>query len=280
VADRTDVQGLRNLVFTPIAGHTSFSLPFKTQTDRQWNFSVEQAIGKESVLEVNYVGSSSSHLFTSDEANPAVYIPGVDAGRPLSTVSNIQQRRIYPQFGQINHTKSALSSNYNALQASFNRRFARGFSVLSSYTWSKGLGVVGSSGEGSNGQRDPFHKQLDCSPLSNDIAHNWVTSFIWDLPFASKTSPALRRMLLRGWQLNGINTLRTGFPFTIRSGVDNALTGVATPRIRSATERCPAAAARAMPFSNGSTAPPSFRIKSEPWVMWASTPCAGPASGM
>ena len=227
VPDRTDVQGLRKLVFTPTASHTSFSLPFKTQTDRQWNFSIQQAIGNESVLEINYVGSSSSHLFTSDEANPAIFIPGVDAaGRPLSTVSNIQQRRIYPQFGQINDTKSALSSNYNALQASFNRRFARGFSVLSSYTWSKGLGVVGSSGEGSNGQRDPFRKRLDYGPLSNDIAHNWVTSFIWDLPFASKTSPALQRMLLRGWQLNGINTLRTGFPFTIRSGVDNALTGV------------------------------------------------------
>ena len=227
VPERTDVQGLRNLVFTPTAGHNSFSLPFKTQTDRQWNFSIQQAIGQGSVLEVNYVGSSSAHLFTTDEANPAIYILGVDAaGRPLSTVSNIQQRRLYPQFGQINDTKSALSSNYNSLQASFNRRFARGFSVLSSYAWSKSLGVVGSSGAGSNGQRDPFRKQLDYGPQSNDIAHNSVTSFIWDLPFASKTSPLLQRMLLRGWQLNGINTLRSGFPFTIRSGVDNSLSGV------------------------------------------------------
>ena len=78
-------------------------------------------------------------------------------------------------------------------------------------------------GEGSNGQRDFRRRPL---ARSATIAHNWVTSFIWDLPFASKTAPALQRMLLRGWQLNGINTLRTGFPFTIRSGVDNALTGV------------------------------------------------------
>lgn len=227
VPDRTDLEGLRRVQFTPTAGHTSFSLPFKTQSDRQWNFSIQQAIGAASVLEINYIGSSSSHLFTSDELNPAVFIPGSDAsGRPLSTLANIQARRIYPQFGQLNDTKSALSSNYNGLQVSFNRRFSKGFSVLSSYTWSKGLGVVGSVGEGSNGQRDPFNKRLDYGPLNSDISHNWVTSFIWDLPIASNNSPVIQRVLLHGWQLNGIHTLRTGFPFTIRSGRDNSLTGV------------------------------------------------------
>jgi hypothetical protein len=34
------------------------------------------------------------------------------------------------------------------------------------------------------------------------------------------------RHLLGAWQLNGINTLRTGFPFTCRAGLDNSLTGI------------------------------------------------------
>ena len=227
IPDRTDKEGLQRLVFTPTAGHNSFSLPFKTQTDRQWSFSIQQAVGRTSVLEVNYIGSSAAHLFTSDEANPAIYLPGNDAaGRPLSSVANTQQRRLYPQFGQINDTKQSLSSNYNSLQTSFNRRFTGGFSVLASYTWAKGLGVVGSSGAGSNGQRDPFRRNLDYGPLNTDVRHNSVTSFVWELPFAAKSSSQLLRYIAGGWQLNGINTLRSGLPFTLRAGRDNSLNGV------------------------------------------------------
>ncbi len=227
IPDRTDKEGLKRLAFTPTAGHSGFSLPFKTQTDQQWNFSIQQAIGNGSVLEVNYVGSSSSHLFTSDERNPAIYIPGVDAqGRPLSSIANTQQRRLFPQFGQINDAKQALSSNYNGLQLSFNRRFAKGLSVLSSYTWSKSLGVLGSVGEGSNGQRDPFRRRLDYGPLGSDVRHNWVTSFVWDLPFGASASSPLLKHVVHGWQLNGINTLRTGLPFTVRAGRDNSLNGI------------------------------------------------------
>ena len=227
IPDRTDKQGLQRLVFTPTAGHNSFSLPFKTQTDRQWSFSIQQAVGRSAVLEVNYIGSSAAHLFTSDEANPAIYVPGNDGqGRPLSSVANTQQRRLYPQFGQINDTKQALSSNYNGLQASFNRRFTGGFSVLASYTWSKGLGVLGSSGAGSNGQRDPFNRRLDYGPLGTDVRHNWVSSFVWDLPLAGKAPAAFLRYIAAGWQLNGIHTLRTGLPFTLRAGRDNSLSGI------------------------------------------------------
>ncbi len=227
IPDRTDKEGLRRTVFTPTAGHTSFALPFKTQTDHQWNLSLQQAIGSSSVLEINYIGASGSHLFTSDERNAAVYLAGNDAqGRPLSSVANTQQRRLFPQFGQVNDTKSALSSNYNGLLMSFNRRYSNGLSVLVSYSWSKSLGVLGSVGEGSNGQRDPSNRRLDYGPLGSDVRHNWVTSFVWELPWGAKASSALARHVVHGWQFNGIHTLRSGLPFTVRAGRDNSLTGV------------------------------------------------------
>ena len=84
------------------------------------------------------------------ESNYANYIPG------QSTIANTQARRLYPQFGQINNTLSAFSSNYNAMQVVVNRRYAKGFSVLGSYTWSKALGVNVATGEGSNGPRNPL----------------------------------------------------------------------------------------------------------------------------
>jgi hypothetical protein len=58
------------------------------------------------------------------------------------------------------------------------------------------------------------------------VRHNWVTSFVWDLPFGSKASSAIVRNIVHGWQLNGIHTLRTGLPFTVRAGRDNSLTGI------------------------------------------------------
>jgi hypothetical protein len=58
------------------------------------------------------------------------------------------------------------------------------------------------------------------------VKHNFVTSFIWDLPGAGIKQSRALRSLAAGWQLNGINTLRGGFPFTVRSGLDNSFTGI------------------------------------------------------
>jgi hypothetical protein len=172
------------------------------------------------VLEIAYVGSSASHLLSSFEDNPAVYIPG------QSTEANTQQRRINPNIGPINVLSNYLSANYNALEVSFNRRYSNGLSILSSYTWSRALGVVGAMGEGSNGQRDPFDRYLDYGVLPTSVSSNWVTAVVWDFPFAKQLHSRVVRGFLDGWQFNGINTYYTGLPFTVNSGLDNSFSGI------------------------------------------------------
>src|SRR5207253_2603612 len=64
-----------------------------------------------------------------------------------------------------------------------------------------------------------------------DIRHNFVAAYSWDLPFGrgkaygANMNPVLNQ-ILGNWQMNGILTLRTGVPFTLRSngcqGVWNA----------------------------------------------------------
>jgi hypothetical protein len=215
-----DLDALKALPFVPTANETAFGLPFKTQTDYQWSFSIQQAIANDSVLEVDYVGSSSSHLFTSVEGNPAMYIPG------QSTTSNTQSRRGYGEIGSLNVGQSALSANYNSLQVSFRKQYAHGFSILSSYTWSKALGVLGSSGEGSNGPRDPGNYNIDYGPQSFDIEHNFVTSFLWSIPGGHSFQSPVLRGLLSGWQVTGIYSVHSGTPLTLRSGHDNSFTGI------------------------------------------------------
>ena len=47
------------------------------------------------LVEANYVGNSGHHLMSTVDINPAQYIPGNDAnGNPLSTLQNLNQRRI------------------------------------------------------------------------------------------------------------------------------------------------------------------------------------------
>jgi hypothetical protein len=218
-----DLNALKQADFVPTANENSFGLPFKTQQDYQWSFSIQQAIGNNAVLEANYVGSSSSHLFTTVEGNPAVYIPG------QSTVANTQARRMNPQIGLINNTLSALSANYNSAQLSFNKRYSRGFTVLGSYTFSKALGIgTGSVGAGSNGPRNPNNYRMDYSALSLNRTHNFVTSALFDLPWGKSGSSAWRRYTVGGWQLSGILSAISGAPLTVLSGLDNSLTGIGT----------------------------------------------------
>src|SRR5579883_175104 len=217
-----DLNALKQADFVPTANETTFGLPFKTQSDYQWSLSIQQAVGSNAVVELNYVGSSSSHMSTSAEANPARYIPG------QSTIGNTQSRRLYPQIGLINNFLSNLSANYNSAQIVFNKRYSQGFTILGSYTFSKALGIAGASagGEGSNGPRDPFNYRLDYGPLGLDRRHNFITSALWDMPWGKQGSPGWQRLLVGGWQLSGIVNAVTGAPLTVRSGRDNSLTGI------------------------------------------------------
>jgi hypothetical protein len=80
--------------------------------------------------------------------------------------------------------------------------------------------------EGTNGQRDPFDHELDYSRDAWDIRHNFVLSFVWELPFGRNASSPFLRNVISGWELNGINSLHSGFPFTVQSGRDNSFSGI------------------------------------------------------
>jgi hypothetical protein len=220
-----NLEELKKLPFVPTAGESSLPTNMKTEASYEWSLSLQQSLWRQAVAEVDYVGSSSSHLTTSAESNPAVYIPGSTNGVPNSTVSNTQDRRLYPQIGGVNSILNVLNGNYNAVQVSFNQQTSKGIFVRSNYTWSKALGIGGAEYEGSNGPRDPFNYGIDYGPLDFDVRHNWITSFIWQPLYGHQFRPLVSQVV-SGWQLGGIYTLHTGTPFTLSSGLDNSLTGI------------------------------------------------------
>ncbi len=216
-----DLNALKQADFVPTANENSFGLPFKTQSDYQWSLSIQHAVADNTVIELNYVGSSSSHMFTTAEGNPAVYMPG------QSNVGNTQARRLDPQIGLINNTLDVLSANYNSAQIVFNKRYSKGFSVLGSYTFSKAMGIgTGAIGAGANGPRDPSNFRLDYSALSLNRTHNFISSVLWDVPWGRTASAAWQRFALGGWQVSAIANAISGAPLTVSSGLDNSLTGI------------------------------------------------------
>jgi hypothetical protein len=167
-----------------------------------------------------YVGLKGTKLYQSINYNPSVYIPG------QSTTANTQQRRLYPWIGRIEQERTDAWSNYHSAQLSIQKRYSRGVTILSNYTFSKVTGLnVGSENEGGNGPRDPTNASLDKGRLNYDVRHNWVTSYVWELPLG-KHSNQIARQLLQGWNWTGIFSLHSGFPFTVVSGRDNSLTSI------------------------------------------------------
>ncbi|HEU0252504.1 MAG TPA: TonB-dependent receptor, partial [Pyrinomonadaceae bacterium] len=89
---------------------------------QHWNFNVERQLGEKNVIEVAYVGSKGTKLLTARDINqpqPSALPPGL----PIVP-------RPDPRFDDIDLLESRGNSNYNALQARFQRRWSRGLYAL------------------------------------------------------------------------------------------------------------------------------------------------------
>ena len=210
----------------PGAIYAVFQRDFHISTIYAWNLTLERQFGKNWVARASYVGNKGTYLYaTSDqkplrELNPAVYIPGTDAnGNALSThdFPNVQSRRLYPQFSTVGYISSSNNSHYEALQMTVEKRLGAGLSLLSNYTWGKGIDDYGWT--------DPFNRHFDYGLSDDDIHHSFKLSGVWQLPQVNLQGPAGR--FVNGWELTSLVYWHGGFPITVRdNGDDNSFSAV------------------------------------------------------
>jgi len=117
-------------------------------------------------------------------------------------------------------------SFYNSLQVAVNRRYSRGWRAQLSYTLSESIddaSGINSQDFSNNVQyvSDWYDLEHDRGLSAFDARHNLTANASWELPFAA-TSSGLAGALFRGWQLNGITTLRTGHPFSVELGFNRS----------------------------------------------------------
>ena len=107
---------------------------------QQFNFTIQRQLPGEVAFQVGYVGSVANFLQQGIDQNAPRFIPGNDAkGNPLSTFGNGNQRRPNQDFTLQLHTQSRANSAYHSLQVQAQKRFAKGLSFLSAYTWAKAI---------------------------------------------------------------------------------------------------------------------------------------------
>ena len=220
-------------VFVAGGQYVNFPLDLHHMYHQQWDLSYQRQLTHDWLVTAAYLGNKATHLRTSIEANPAVYIPGA------STVPNTQSRRLLTQlnpsqgpfYSKITQADDGVSTSYNAFRASIQHRFSNNFTLLSVYTWSHCMQNAETFGNrnslGSALYQNPYYRDGDIGPCDFDLRHNVTTSLVYQVP---KFSNRLTDQILGHWQLGSLFSAHTGFPFTPTTGVDNSLTGVGQDR--------------------------------------------------
>ncbi|HXM94539.1 MAG TPA: carboxypeptidase regulatory-like domain-containing protein [Candidatus Dormibacteraeota bacterium] len=119
-----------------------------------------------------------------------------------------------PVFSGIFSEDTIAHSNYNSLQALFEKRFSHGLQFQASYTFSKSLDNASSFESALN----PLNFNSTYGLSAFDSRHRFVFNYVWDLPIPRYDG--FKGQLLDGWEVSGILTFQSGFPIRITSQAD------------------------------------------------------------
>jgi hypothetical protein len=201
-----------------------------TPQSYNWNLTMERNLANGWLLRTAYVAARGTRIIRNMELNPAV-------NRPGATTGNTDARRLFaPDYGSIRQYSPAANSTYHSLQATLNRRFAHGITVLANYTFSKLLDDMPNTTnifQGSTPPTLPWYfanaSKFDYGPAPFDHSQRAVISYVWSLPSVKSASGFVNK-LASGWQWSGILQAQSGAPLTVTSGRDNSLTGIGADR--------------------------------------------------
>ncbi len=199
------------------------SLSYRNGYSQQWNFTVEHAVRRDVKASLSYVGMHALRLWYWPKINTARYIPGTDAaGRPLSTTTNTNARRPFaPYYADIYLFGSDATRKSNSLQLMVQKRFTGGLTIMGSYTASNTMSWWDDGHQGFPQNPNDFFANY--ARADTDVNHRAVISWVYQLPKFTRNHAA--GFALNGWEFSGSSTFQAGFPFDVRSGVDNSLTG-------------------------------------------------------
>ncbi len=188
----------------------AFDPHLKPPRTLQWNFAIEQSLGKQQTITASYIGSAGRRLLQT----ASIYVPN-------------------PNLEGANLVTNAGTSDYNALQLQFQRRLSRGLQALGSYTWSHSIDTASASSLG-NGSNDlsALNSNVNRGPSDFDRRNAVSIALTYDVP-APKWNTSTNAVL-RGWSTENVVQAQSAPPVDVNYvdlGLANGFTTNARPDV-------------------------------------------------
>ena len=234
----TPVLGTGSLPATTVS-FTAFDPHAPAQYVQQWNGSVQKSLGKDTSLEIGYLGARGFHLQRSHLINNAPPGPGpIGPRRPFKTLSFVPNADLTPSsatdaiiqsttfpVSTINLLENTAQSWYDAGYVNVRRRYSHGLSLLANYTYSKNLTNAPDFRSPMDEAAIPQNNNdLDAEKGPGcDVRHRFALSSVYDIPALHRAEWA--DLITRSWHLSAIYQAESGMPFTISVFGDTANSG-------------------------------------------------------
>ena len=206
----------------------------------QWNFGVQQQLGKSTAVDVAYGGARGIHLpfgWLGENQMPDSYLKQADGlktaipnpyepyvplgnGLTAATMDQGQAYRPYPEYTGISEPADVGDSWYNAFELKVTKRFTQGASINVAYTFAKfesTTDTLNSWLESVSGVQDNNNLPGEKSLSSSDAPQRLVIAYVYDVPIGRGKAllPNISRAadyVVGGWGLQGMTVLMKGFP--------------------------------------------------------------------
>lgn len=213
-----------------------------TPYTQSWTASFERQLQSNTTLEVNYIGTHGVHLLDRRNISQANGLSSTDLpfcqANPQDLTHNCPTytRLPYKNFpGFFINSDFHGYSHYNAmnvkLQHSSGNLVATMFYTLAQSKDDKSsAAAAGASTSGWQGFMDNHHPELDYGLSDFDVKNRFVATYIYTLPFGhgQRYLGGVNRaadLAVGGWQVTGITTFQSGFPFGMAAADASNLLG-------------------------------------------------------
>jgi hypothetical protein len=138
------------------------------QYSEQWFFDLQRELPYDTLMTIGYSGNGAHHQIVPLDYN-------LPYGPAASTVAS---RRNFPYYTSVTRQLPIGNSSYNALLWKVEKRFSKGLSFLSTFTWAHTIDdlIEVRNGTGGDGAVAPWNIELNRGNSYADIRRQWAFS--------------------------------------------------------------------------------------------------------
>ena len=217
-------------------GPNNFNADFKNAYIQNWNFSIQRQLPGQMVVELAYAGSKATRLIRqivlnlAEPLGPQAVVPDLTNNTSIRGDigdSRNQLRRLVPvtieqgviiALQNVFEEQSTGFSNYHAGTLRVEKRFSKGLTFLTTYSFSKAMSDNpgwrgGGQGLSAAGAQNILNLKAEKGLADLDHRQRFTVASVYELPFA-KNSHGFVKHVFSGWATDGIIQLQSGLPMT------------------------------------------------------------------